>query len=132
MTKFVLAFIGAAYLILAAWCVVQPKQTSTSVGFNLEPGGGQSEFLVVYGGLQTALGLMFLWPLFQSDFTRYSLILCLVLHGCLVVFRSVSFLTFTGIPTTTYALAAVEWVIFLLCLWRFFAGAEASSLTTVP
>ena len=89
------------------------------MGFTLQPGSGQSEYLVVYGGLQIGLGLMFLWPLLDAGVQRYALVSCLLIHGSLVAFRTIGFLTITGIQTTTYALAAVEWAIFLGSLWRY-------------
>lgn len=121
MTRTFLAIVGVAYLLLAAWCVAKPGQTSNSVGFTLQPGSGQSEYLVVYGGLQLGLGLYFLWPLLRSDAEPSVLILCVVLHGCLVLMRSTSLVMYTGIGPTTYYLAVVEWAIFLGSLWRYFA-----------
>jgi len=57
-TKIFLAVVGVAYIVLAAWCAIRPDQTSSSVGFELKPGAGQSEFLVVYGGLELGLALI--------------------------------------------------------------------------
>lgn len=108
-----LALVGAAYLLLAVWCAVQPVKTSQAVGFELKPGSGQSEFFVVYGGLEFALGLLFLWPLMSASATPWALKTCLLIHACLVVFRTISFTMYAGIPSMTYSLAAVEWVIFL-------------------
>ena len=51
MERIFLTVIGVAYLLLAAWCTFAPARTSQAVGFDLKPGSGQSEFLVVYGGL---------------------------------------------------------------------------------
>jgi hypothetical protein len=115
-----LLLVGVAYVALAAWCAVLPATTASAVGFDLRPGGGQSEYLTVYGGLQLALGLAFLRPLVWPAETAATLQLCLLVHGCLVAVRAVSFLLYAGIPTTTYILAAVEWVIFLgaLAVWR--------------
>lgn len=112
MARIFLAVVGLAYSVLAVWCSWLPTTTSNTVGFTLQPGSGQSEFLTVYGGLELALGLMFLWPLIRPSETGYTLFLCLLIHGCLVAFRTTAFVVFTGIPTTTYALAATEWVIF--------------------
>ena len=108
-----LAIVGAAYLILGLWCAAAPAQTSKSVGFNLEPGSGQSEYFTVYGGLEFAWGLIFLLPLIMTDTTRPFLIACVLIHGSAVIFRSIGFFLFTGMGTTTYILAGVEWVIFL-------------------
>ena len=108
-----LAVVGVAYLLLAVWCSLRPSQTAQSVGFSLTPGSGQSEFLVVYGGLELGLGIVFLLPLYNVEWTSFALVACLVIHACLVPFRTFSFFLFSGIQTTTYVLAVVEWVIFL-------------------
>ena len=122
MERIFLAFVGVAYIVLAIWCSVAPKTTSQAVGFNLRPGSGQSEFLVVYGGLELALGILFLLPLIRNEQTLFSLQACLIIHACLVLFRSLGFVSFTGIETKTYILAMVEWGIFFAALvlwWRF-------------
>jgi hypothetical protein len=126
-TRIFLAIVGAAYVLLAAWCIVRPEQTSSSVGFELKPGSGQSEFLVIYGGLQIALGLAFLLPLARDLWTPFALVLCLIVHASLVVFRSASFLLFDDIPTTTYVLAASEWAILLGAAWRYCFRDRAAS-----
>ena len=117
-----LAMVGTAYLLLAGWCTFRPGQTSQSVGFSLTQGSGQSEFLVVYGGLELGLGVVFLLPLFNPERTEFALLVCLILHACLVLFRTLGFLVFSGIQSTTYVLAGVEWFIFLgslaLSAWR--------------
>jgi hypothetical protein len=113
MVRIFLAIVGAAYIALAAWCAIRPEMTSKSVGFVLQSGSGQSEFLTVYGGLQFALGVAFLWPLLRPSESHSLLLLCLLLHGSLVLFRSAGFLVFSGFPSMTYYLAATEWVIFL-------------------
>lgn len=121
MTRAFLTIVGVAYVALAAWCSVAPKQTSQSVGFSLTPGSGQSEFLVVYGGLELALGLIFLWPLWRPQEVVFPLLVCMIVHGCLVLFRTMSFFLFSGISGMTYGLAVVEWIIFLgaaILWWR--------------
>lgn len=122
MTRIWLAIVGAAYLVLAGWCVIAPGRTSAAVGFDLQPGSGQSEYVTVYGGFQLAIGLIFLWPLYREGDTLAALKVCLALHACLVLFRGVSLVAFRGVGTTTWVLAGVEWAIFLPTLilwWRF-------------
>lgn len=113
MARFFLAFVGFAYIGLGIWCAVAPQKTAKAVGFVLQPGQGQSEFLTVYGGLEVALGLLFLWPLYKSEEVAFPLLACLVVHACLVLFRTIGFFIYTGLETTTYLLAATEWIIFL-------------------
>ncbi|MEI8020810.1 MAG: DUF4345 family protein [Schlesneria sp.] len=113
MVKIFLALVGFAYIGLAGWCSLQPEKTAKGVGFSLQPGSGQSEFLVVYGGLELALGLIFLWPLYRPEESAFPLFACLVIHACLVLFRTISFFLYSGIESTTTYLAATEWLIFL-------------------
>lgn len=120
ITRGFLTLVGLAYLLLAVWCAARPAETANAVGFTLQPGSGQSEYFVVYGGLQLAMGLMFLWPLIDRDVERFSLTLCLVIHACLVVMRSISFGLYCGIQPMTYGLSAVEWVILLGSAGCFF------------
>ena len=122
MERVFLAIVGVAYIALAVWCSVAPGKTSQAVGFDLQPGSGQSEFLVVYGGLELALGILFLLPQLRNEQTLFSLQACLIVHAGLVVFRSIGFITFTGVGAKTYFLAAVEWTIFVTAFvlwWRF-------------
>ncbi|QDT96512.1 hypothetical protein [Gimesia aquarii] len=116
MARTFLALVGFIYILLAVWCAFAPETTSQSVGFILKPGSGQSEFLTVYGGLELALGIVFLRPLFQKEVTHFSLYICVIVHGCLVMFRTLGFVLFSGFESTTYALAGGEWLIFLMSL----------------
>lgn len=121
MARVFLAIVGAAYIALGIWCAAMPDRTARSVGFELVSESGQSEYFVVYGGLQLALGIAFLWPVRRSEDTSFALRLCCLIHSCLVVFRTVSLIRFTDIGSTTYALAAVEWLILLstiLVWWK--------------
>ncbi|RCS49306.1 hypothetical protein DTL42_12280 [Bremerella cremea] len=111
--RYFLAFVGICYLTLGVWCASAPAQTSKSVGFDLQKGSGQSEFFTVYGGVEFAWGLIFLMPLLWSEFTKPLLIACVLIHGLSVVFRAISLVLFSGMGTTTYVLAGVEWAIFL-------------------
>jgi len=123
-TKVFLSVVGVAYIALAIWCAIRPEQTSRSVGFELQPGSGQSEFLVVYSGLELAIGIVFLLPLVRDEYLPFALLLCLIVHACLALFRTISFAMFAGIPNTTYFLAVGEWVILLGAAWRFFLGGK--------
>ncbi len=113
MARGFLALVGFLYLLLAGWCSLAPQRTSAKVGFDLHPGAGQSEFLVIYGGLELALALLFLAPLVRPQVLMHSLVACLIVHACLVIFRTASLLLYSGIGPTTYRLAVAEWVILL-------------------
>ncbi|MBO38601.1 MAG: hypothetical protein CMM75_05440 [Rhodospirillaceae bacterium] len=122
----VLLMIGGVYVLLGLWCVFLPEKTSKAVGFDLLPGQGQSEFFTVYGGLEVGLGLLLIVPLFANGDVRTVLMGCVLLHGGLVLFRSVSFFLYSGFATTTYILATVEWVIFLASTILFYLFKQES------
>ena len=111
LSRLFLLLVGLAYLSLGIWCSLLPEMTSASVGFDLHPGKGQSEFLTVYGGLEVGLGLVFLWPVVKRSDITFALHSCLVIHSGLVLFRSISFFCYTRFETATYVLAAIEWTI---------------------
>jgi hypothetical protein len=111
-----LALTGLMYIGLAAWCTISPEKTSDKVGFQMKPGSGQSEFIVIYGGLELAMGILFLLPLWKPEWLQYSLFACIVIHGCLVAFRTASYLMYSGISGTTNKLAIGEWVILLAAI----------------
>jgi hypothetical protein len=117
---FVIA-VGALYVLFAAWCTIQPQRTAEAIGFRVQPGSGESEYMVVYGGLQLALGLMLLAPTWRAELTQVALQACIILHGCLVLFRLLSLVRYSGITQPTYYLAGLEGLILVLALvvWRW-------------
>lgn len=115
-----LTVVGGTYVALGAWCLARPEQTARSLGFELLPGAGVSEYMVVYGGLELALGLLFLQPLLRPERLPAMLEACFLIHLCLVVVRSWTLLTIPGIASFTKSLAMGEWLILILsaaCLW---------------
>lgn len=124
IAKIFLAVVGAMYLGLAVWCSVAPAVTSDKVGFDLKPGSGQSEFLVIYGGLELGLALVFLLPLVRADYLASSLMACVLIHACLVAFRTLSFWLYSDISSMTYKLAVGEWVILILALACLFSSSN--------
>ena len=112
--KVFLVVVGLLYLALALWCSLDPQTTSAKVGLQLDSGSGQSEFVTIYGGLELGMALIFLLPLLWNEYTRFSVVSCLLIHAGLVLFRTISFFSFTGIEAFTYRLAIGEWVILLV------------------
>ncbi|MEI8383865.1 MAG: hypothetical protein WCJ09_27375, partial [Planctomycetota bacterium] len=94
----------------------------TSVAYqNRNPPIDSANEAVIYGGLEMALAIVFLSPLIRSRLISNSLITCLIVHGCLAVFRSVSFVLYSGIQPMTRQLAFFEWLFFIGAagaLWR--------------
>ena len=122
IAKSYLALVGAMYLGLAVWCTLSPAVTSQKVGFDIQPGSGQSEFLVIYGGLELGLALIFLMPLVYRESLRFSMLACILIHASLVAFRTVSLFIFSDFDGMTYNLATGEWIIFLAGIACYYFG----------
>ena len=116
IAKIYLAVTALVYFSLAIWCTVSPAATSQKVGFQLKEGSGQSEFMTVFGGLEFGLALILLCSISRAQTVTYGLIACVLIHGSLVLFRTISLFSFSGIEPMTYKLATGEWVIFILGL----------------
>ena len=114
IAKLFVGLVGVLYMGLAIWCSVQPTVTSQKVGFEMIGGSGKSEFMTVYGGLEFGIALLLLATLFRSETVTYGLWAALLIHGSLVVFRTISFFLYSDIGSFTYRLAIGEWVIFLV------------------
>lgn len=121
-----LTVVGLMYAGLAMWCAIDPKTTSEKVGFGLNGGSGQSEFVTVYGGLEMGMALVFWMCWWNKEATTFSLLACTAIHLCLVLFRSYSYFAFSDIGRMTIQLSIGEWVVFLcsagLLYWRRTAG----------
>lgn len=111
---------GLLYLGLAIYCMVVPQKASETVHLERIGAGGASEFLVIYGGLELALAAIFLLPWTGLLNDRQTLYVFLIVHALLVVMRTISFIAFGPLPSSTAKLALGEWVMLiggLLVLW---------------
>ncbi len=120
IAKVYIVLVALTYLILSIWCSVSPAVTSEKVGFELKGGTGQSEFLTVYGGLEFAIAIVLLPALFRPETVTYGVLVSVLIHGSLVLFRSIGFFCYSDISAFTYKLAIGEWVIFLVGLGILF------------
>ncbi len=59
---------AALYLLFAVWCTFAPSSTAKNIGYSALSNGGHSEYLVIYGGLQLGLAMLF-WLVARSPAT---------------------------------------------------------------
>lgn len=107
------------YAFLAAWCTVFPAETAAAVGFQTLTRSGQSEYLVIYGGLQ--LGMAFLFAYFAwSKQPRNGLVLALAFYVPILAYRAATVVAFWPVEPTTLLLALLEWIMLITAavLWR--------------
>ena len=127
LAKSYLVVVGLLYMVLAIWCSVAPAVTSEKVGFELKGGSGQSEFMSVYGGLEFGLALVLFFSIFKDETVSYGVLACVLIHGSLCLFRTISLFCFTDVGSLTYKLAIGEWVIFLVGATIWYLNRESAS-----
>ncbi|MEE7548376.1 DUF4345 domain-containing protein [Xanthomonas sp. Kuri4-1] len=118
MAKAYLWINAVLYVAMAAWCTLSPARTAASIGYSALTRAGQSEYLVIYGGLQ--LGMAFLFGYFAwTDQVRTGLVVSLAFYLPIVLYRSVTLARLWPVSSTTVALAVVEIVLLLAAagLW---------------
>ncbi|REJ97934.1 MAG: hypothetical protein DWQ35_01120 [Planctomycetota bacterium] len=114
IAKAYLLAVALLYFALAIWCSMSPATTSEKVGFSLKGGTGKSEFLTVYGGLEFGIALVLASACLRDTTVDFGVLACVLLHGSLVAFRTISFFRFEDIGGFTLRLAIGEWLITVL------------------
>ena len=110
---------AALYGLLALWCTLFPQTTASAVGYQVLSRSGQSEYLVIYGGLQ--LGMAFLFAYFaRTRQPRNGVVLALAFYGPIVLYRTVSMARLWPLAPATLLLALLEWILLLaaILLWK--------------
>jgi hypothetical protein len=107
---------AALYVLFALWCTLAPQRTALSIGYTTLSAGGRSEYLVVYGGLQAGLAVMF-WLLAQDPARhRLGIVLSIAVYAPIVLYRCVTLARFWPVPSLTVATAALEALLLVAAL----------------
>ena len=115
-TKVYLVLNSVIYLALAGWCTVSPTKTAAALGFTFESNSAKAEYLVVYGGLELALGIMFVSWARKTELHRSACVFAVTLYGALAGYRLLCGVTLTDLDSMTYTMLAVEIALFSLAL----------------
>lgn len=95
------------YALLSLWCMLMPRQTSQSIGFTELSSSGQSEYAVIYGGMQLGFAALFAWSALSGN-QRFGLIFSLAIYVPILLFRIVSVARYWPVSPTTLATGALE------------------------
>ena len=112
MTATYLYLNAGLYLVLALWCSLRWRATSRALGYTSLSRSGQSEYLVVYGGLQLGLAIVFFLLARDPALHRFGLQLALALYAAIVAFRVPTALAFAPVAPTTWIVATLEILLF--------------------
>ena len=116
-----LVVLGISYIALGLWCAAAPDSTAASVGFALSGGSGHSEWITVYGGLQTGLGAAMILCGLSPTLRLGGLAFAAIFSTALVVFRAPTLMAYS-VKNLTYFFAVVEIVSAAWLIWAFLAA----------
>lgn len=117
MPKLFLIVNGVLYIGLALWCTILPTQTSQAIGFGLPNNSAKSEYIVVYGGLELAMGAFFLLCAFRGSMTEAGLWFALLTYSCLMIYRWSTIFALKDLSSFIYTMVAVETTMTALSAW---------------
>lgn len=107
MTAVYLWINAVLYALLALWCTLMPGETSQSIGFIQMSHSGQSEYAVIYGGMQFGFAFLFGWTALSGNH-RFGLIFSLAIYVPILLFRIVSVAHYWPVSATTLGTGVSE------------------------
>ncbi|MFK7789015.1 MAG: DUF4345 family protein [Phycisphaeraceae bacterium] len=126
MAKTFLIVNGVLYIGLALWCTLLPMKTSAAIGFGLPNSSAKSEYLVVYGGLELAMGAFFLLCAFKVNMLEAGLWFSLLTYGCLMLYRWGTIIALKDLSSFIYTMVAVETVMTVVSAWLLWRQSSAA------
>lgn len=102
---------AALYALFALWCTASAERTAHGIGYSALTPGGRSEYLVVYGGLQAGLAIVFFVLARDPARQRLGMWIALALYGPIVAYRLITLVRFWPVGATTVGTAVLEFAL---------------------
>jgi hypothetical protein len=96
------------YLGFSLWCTLSSRATAFNIGYRELSSGGRSEYLVVYGGLQLGLALIFCLLARTPERTQLGMVLAVALYAPIVAYRLLTLARFWPVSSVTLGTAVLE------------------------
>jgi hypothetical protein len=100
------------YAVFSLWCTLRWRETSRALGYTTLSHSGQSEYLVLYGGVQAGLAIAFVLLAREPALHRFGMLFALALYAAIVAFRVPTAIMFAPVAPTTWIVAALEIFLF--------------------
>jgi hypothetical protein len=105
------------YALFAVWCTVSATSTAMNLGYASLTNSGRSEYLVIYGGLQWGLAVMFFLVARDSSFHKLGILISIGLYAPIVAYRALTIWKFGPVSTLTLATGALELALLIAAVW---------------
>jgi hypothetical protein len=116
---------AALYALFALWCTFKATNTATNLGYVGLNNSGHSEYLVIYGGLQAGLAVMFFLLARDVAFHKLGIIISIGLYAPIVLYRLVTILKFSPVSPLTLYTGALELGLLIAAVWIAVTAAKA-------
>jgi len=108
------------YALFAVLCTVNATGTAKGLGYVQLSQGGRSEYLVIYGGLQLGLAVLFWLLARDAQFHRLGILIALGIYIPIVLYRAVTVVKFWPVPALTAGTGALELALLIAAAWFYF------------
>lgn len=112
------------YLLFAVWCTVASRRTAESLGYLTLSNGGRSEYLVIYGGLQIGLAILFFLLARNVAYVRIGLSISIGLYAPIVLYRVITVIGNWPVPVLTLVTGGLEGCLLIGALWLYLSDAS--------
>lgn len=108
---------AALYGIFALWCTVSAASTAANLGYVGLNNSGRSEYLVIYGGLQIGLAVMFFLVARESAYQKLGILISIGLYAPIVLYRLFTIWKFAPVSPMTLYVGALEAGLLIAAVW---------------
>lgn len=108
---------AALYLVLGVRATLSPQSTSDRLGYLTMSDSGRSEYLVVYGGLQIGLAIMFFLLARSTGALPLAFRLSIGYYAPIVLYRLITALRHWPVPGSALGTIGVEALLLLAAVW---------------
>ena len=119
MTQAYLYLNSLLYLLVAVRTTLAPQSTATRLGYLTLSDQGRAEYLVVYGGLQLALALIFFLLARDAAYYRLGLLVSISFYLPIVLYRVAIGLRQWPASKAFLGPVALETVLLAVALWLY-------------
>jgi len=108
---------AALYALFAVWCTLRATNTATSLGYTMLNNSGRSEYLVIYGGLQFGLAVMFFLLARDAAYHKLGALISIGIYAPIVLYRLFTIWKFSPVSPMTLYVGALEASLLIAAVW---------------
>jgi hypothetical protein len=118
---------AALYALFAVWCTLKATNTATNLGYVALNNSGRSEYLVIYGGLQVGLAVMFFLLARDGAFHKVGMMISIGIYAPIVLYRLLTIWKFSPVSPLTMGVGALETGLLVAAIWIVLAAGRTTA-----